>query len=467
MHIRVHKSSNYVVFDMGRRIDDSSPDRHLTLIRGIYYYRRRVPGSVAARDARAPIVKQSLLTTDLVVARAKRDLLERADGELWASLVVGGDVDTARAKYDAAVKRVEALGFTFHTAKEIASEPLDAILKRIETLLVPSNQQGSVASAVLGSVDEPKVTFSKAFQIYCSQIAADQLRDKSEAQRRKWQQQKQSAINYFIEINEDKLIDDITRADALKLYNFWLGRIAPENGEATHTATAGNRIIADLRIIYGRYYTHVGKKERENPFADLGYAEKKKSRPPFTAAWIKDKILVQGALAGMNEEARGVVLALIETGARPSEICNLLPEHIHANAEIPYIEITAVDEGDGKREIKTESSRRRIPLIGVAVEVFKKHTNGFPRYRHKETHMSNTLNKYFKNNELFPTDKHKIYSFRHAFEDRMKEAGLDVELRRSLMGHTIDRPNYGEGGSLKWRHSELRKIALPYDQIIV
>lgn len=110
-----------------------------------------MPGSVAARDPRAPIVKQSLLTTGLVVARANRDLLEKADGELWASL--GGDADAARAKYDAAVKRVEALGFTFHTAKEIASEPLDAILKRIETLLVPSNQQGAVASAVLGSVD--------------------------------------------------------------------------------------------------------------------------------------------------------------------------------------------------------------------------------------------------------------------------------------------------------------------------
>lgn len=452
---------------MGRRIDDSTPDRHLTLIRGIYYYRRRVPNNVAERDPRSPIIKQSLQTTDLVVARTKRDLLSKADGELWAALVMGGDVDAAKAKYDVAVKRVEALGFNFHTAKEIASEPLDAILMRIEALLAPTNQQVPIAGAVLGAVDEPRVTISKAFQIYRSQIAADQLRDKSDAQRRKWQQQKQSAINYFIELNDDKIIDDITRSDAIKLYDFWMQRIAPENGEATHSATAGNRIIADLRLIYGRYYTHIGKKDRENPFADLGYVEKKKSRPPFTAAWIKDKILVKGALAGMNDEARGVVLALIETGARPSEICNLLPEHIHAHAEVPYIEITSVDDGEGKREIKTASSQRIIPLVGVAAEVFKKHRNGFPRYRHKETHMSNTLNKFFKNNGLFPTEKHKIYSFRHAFEDRMKEAGLDAELRRLLMGHTIDRPNYGEGGSLSWRHSELSRIKLPFDKIIV
>lgn len=451
---------------MGRRIDDSSADRHLTKIRGIYYYRRRVPGNIGTLDSRAPIIKQSLQTTDLVVARSKRDLLEKADGELWASLIMGGDKDEARAKYDAAVKRVEALGFTFHTAREIASEPLDRILKRIETILAPSAPVMQ-AAAILGTVDAPKVTINQAFKIYRSQIAADQLRDKSEAQRRKWVQQKQSAVNYFVELNEDKHIDEITRADALKVYNFWLKRIAPDKGEPTHTATAGNRILSDLKILYGRYFTHIGDKNRENPFADLGFIEKKRSRPPFSATWIKDTILKKGALAGLNDEARGVVLAMIETGARPSEICNLLPEHIHANNKLPYIEVTAIEDGEGKREIKTESSKRIIPLVGIAVEVFKKHGGGFPRYRHKETHMSNTLNKFFKNNGLFPTDKHKIYSFRHAFEDRMKEAGLDAELRRSLMGHTIDRPNYGEGGSLEWRHTELQKIALPFDASIV
>ncbi|MGU3401709.1 hypothetical protein ACLBWS_18735 [Brucellaceae bacterium D45D] len=62
------------------------------------------------RSIRAPIIKQSLQTTDLVVTRSKRDLLEKADGELWAALIMGGDKDEARAKYDAALKRAEALG---------------------------------------------------------------------------------------------------------------------------------------------------------------------------------------------------------------------------------------------------------------------------------------------------------------------------------------------------------------------
>jgi len=35
------------------------------------------------------------------------------------------------------------------------------------------------------------------------------------------------------------------------------------------------------------------------------------------------------------------------------------------------------------------------------------------------------------------------------------------------MGHAIDRPKYGSGGSLKWRHAELKKIELAFDPSIV
>jgi hypothetical protein len=47
------------------------------------------------------------------------------------------------------------------------------------------------------------------------------------------------------------------------------------------------------------------------------------------------------------------------------------------------------------------------------------------------------------------------------------ETGIDEELRRILMGHAIDRPKYGSGGSLEWRHAELKKIELAFDPSIV
>ena len=111
-----------------------------------------------------------------------------------------------------------------------------------------------------------------------------------------------------------------------------------------------------------------------------------------------------------------------------------------------------------RRELKTRSSKRDIPLVGVALEAMKQVPNGFPKYTDNATALSNLLNKAFKARGLFPTPEHRLYSFRHSFEKRMLEAGLDYGLRCTLMGHHNTRPQYGDGGSLTFREKELFKI---------
>jgi len=49
----------------------------------------------------------------------------------------------------------------------------------------------------------------------------------------------------------------------------------------------------------------------------------------------------------------------------------------------------------------------------------------------------------------------------------MNEAGLDDELRRILMGYSIDRPKYGSGGAMIWRAEQLTKIKFPFDSSII
>ena len=48
----------------------------------------------------------------------------------------------------------------------------------------------------------------------------------------------------------------------------------------------------------------------------------------------------------------------------------------------------------------------------------------------------------------------------------MKEAGIDFELRCLLMGHDNKRPEYGTGGSLEYRRTELMKIAHPFPRAL-
>jgi len=169
----------------------------------------------------------------------------------------------------------------------------------------------------------------------------------------------------------------------------------------------------------------------------------------------------------MNAEARAVLFTLIDTGARLGEITNLTADRIHLDTPAPYIEIAPRLDPDNRREIKTRSSIRKIPLIGLSLAALRKFPDGFPRYRDKETVLSNTLNKFFREYNLFPAADHTIYSFRHSFEDRMKEAGIDHELRCLLMGHAIKRPRYGSGGSMEWQHKELKKIEIPFDPAII
>jgi integrase len=156
----------------------------------------------------------------------------------------------------------------------------------------------------------------------------------------------------------------------------------------------------------------------------------------------------------LNDEARDVVYAVMETGARPSEIVNLTAQRIVLDAEIPYIRIQP--EG---RLLKTQHSERDIPLVGLALEAMKRHPQGFPRYFDKGSSLSATLMKHFSKRELLPTAQHKVYSFRHSFKDRLKAVEAPEELIDEMMGHRTHKPQYGDGYGLKLKLKYLRMIA--------
>ena len=116
---------------------------------------------------------------------------------------------------------------------------------------------------------------------------------------------------------------------------------------------------------------------------------------------------------GLKNEAALLVYDLIETGCRPSELANLLPENIVLDHEVPHIRIRARED----MQLKSKSSIRDIPLVGVSLEAFKKSLNGFPHYRDRGNLLSSFLMDAFRKRDLFPHKDHRIYSFRHSFFD--------------------------------------------------
>lgn len=177
-------------------------------------------------------------------------------------------------------------------------------------------------------------------------------------------------------------------------------------------------------------------------------------RPPFSEEWIKTKLLAPGALDGLNTQARCLLLGMINTGYRPSEGAGLLPDHIRLDADVPHIEIMPVG-----RQLKNDQSERIIPLVGVSLDAFKQCPDGFPAYRFRDK-VSDTVNKFLRENKLMETSDHSLYSLRHSFEDRMLSGGIDERIRRDLFGHKLDRERYGNGATLEHKQKLLQAIAL-------
>ena len=442
---------------------------------GWYYYYRRVPKRFMHVDDRS-YVKFSLHTDDPNLARKRRDLIAEADDAWWAGLAVeaaenGGVSAVTRAvadrRYRAVVARAMAMGFEYHSATDLARDASTVdILARLNFLETRAGSP-SVAPrtedivAVIGGQEDVSedVTVREAFELYVDKIAFDDQYNKSDAQKYSWKKTKKTSVDYFVDQMGDLRLGQIDRSLATKYRNWWQKKV--QSGEVT--PNTANRHIGNVRSLLKRYYAYKGNDGFEDPFRGFFFKGKSEAkRVPFEDEWVRTRILEPGMFDELRLELRVLVYLLIETGARLSELVNLRAENIRLNHKVPHIQIRP----EQKRELKTDDSVRDIPLVGVALAAIQACPDGFPYYYDRATLVSANLMKAFRIRKLLPTSQHVIYSFRHAFEDRMLHGELDYGLRCALMGHKNDRPEYGTGGSLEHKRDQLAKIAHPFDPAI-
>lgn len=456
-------------------------DRYLLHRNGRWHYNRRVPKQYHHVESRLHI-RGSLKTKSLDIARMRRDAMEQADEEFWSALAIeaienGGVSDATmlvqEKLYKAASARALVYGFVYKPVKQlVADTPIEQIVERVDALAKERDAEGSLPKletyALLGGFPKPAdeaLSVSQVFDLYVEKIAFDAQFKKSPAQRASWEKAKRTSTNYFIEAIGDIPMVEIKRKQALKYRDWWTARLTDgdDNGSKPTPYTA-NRHIGNMRSLHREYFEYKGEEDRPNPFRKISFKEDKgkRKRPPFDTKYLQEKFLQPGLFDNLNEELRRIIFVLIETGARPSEICNLRPENIHLDTPVPYISIKEKTD----REVKAADSNRDIPLVGVALQAMRLSPDGFPRYFDKEASFSAIANKAFRQRNLFPSPKHKVYSLRHTFEDRMIEVETDYALRCLLMGHKNDRPAYGSGGSMEYRREQIMKFAYEYPKAI-
>jgi integrase len=416
-----------------------------------YYLRKNVPREFRAVEPRHEVWLS--LKTD-----SRSEATVRSP-RAWKNMLAGwqamrdGDTTDAEARFKAAQEVARSRGFRFLPVERVAELPPEKLLERIEAAMTPAGALNPrLYPGTIGTAPKPEVTVNRALEIYW-QITAEKTEGKSEDQLRRWKNPRTKAFKNFVGVIGDMPLSDITADDMLDFRDWWFTKITEEgltrnsaNKDFTHIASALKEVNSMKRLGLSLPL------ESLKAFPGNGKADE--TRDPFSEQWIREKILAPGALDGLNLEARCILLGMVNTGYRPSEAQDLLPEHIRLDTNVPHITIEPVN-----RTLKTKTSQRTIPLVGVSLEAFRACPNGFPRYAGKAG-LSATVNKYLRENKLVQTPAHTMYGLRHSFEDRLLDRDIDERIRRDLMGHALGRERYGKGASLEKLAGILQLIAL-------
>jgi integrase len=418
---------------------------------GHWYYFRRVPAHYAEYDRRKHITI-SLKTTDEEEARRRAIAQTQTLEAYWRDLVARRRVHGQDKAWQDAVAMARAHGFRYVPADDLAARGgLEDLLQRLHAVKGVSGAGTPVLKAVkglLGTAGRPRITLQASLDAYF-ESSADRLVGKSDDFIRKWRNPRKRAMANFLAAVGDRKLDEVSRRDILDFRAWWLKRVA-EEGHNTGTA---NKDFVHLKDVL-RVLARENEVELDIPalFSEIGMRMVENSRSPFEASFVQKKILPN--LSGLNDEARAVVLMMADTGARVNEIVGLLPEDIELKGKLPFIHIRP----NSRRTLKNRSSARQIPLAGVAIEGARILAQGESRYRTADS-ASALINQYFENHGMKPTPQHSLYSLRHTFKDRLRDAGAQDEVIDNLMGHATDGPHYGRGHTLETKLKWLKKIA--------
>ncbi len=264
---------------------------------------------------------------------------------------------------------------------------------------------------------------------------------------------KKTAVEALVAFLGPKMtLHAITRSDLARWY-----QDMREKGSSTPTLTNKQSYIGgkggffDWAMASGHYPKgdnpasgHVSYSAREKR------ARKKHGFKAYDRAQIH-ALFASEALAKMSEDARWASFIGLYTGARASEVGQLLTKDVFEDEGIPCIRIS--DEGEHQK-VKTEVSLRTVPvhaellrlgfLQWVAAKRAAGHERLFPAAKAEAVNgQGNWITKAFSRHlgqiaHGWPPAKRGFHSLRKTFIQELQGAGVVSELRAQIVGHEID-----------------------------
>jgi len=410
-----------------------------------WHLHKRVPRRYLEIEGRA-LFRVSLKTDSKEEAQRRASTVWDKQIAAWEA-ELSGDFRAAELAFSRVKEAARDLGIPYMQSSEVATLPIEDILARAEM----AKQGGQIAEAALGAVKAPVILINDALELYWD-LASDKVIGKSDDQVRRWRNPRIKAFKNVVTVMGNKAISEIATDDMLNFREWLLERVNRDEIKISSANKDLTHFCGTLRLV-----NQMKRLGINLPFDGIMIkGDDTGQRPMFSTGWIKDRILAPGALDGLDEQARDIVLMLINTGCRPSEVAGALGKHFHLDQDIPMLEIAP--EG---RTLKNKHSKRMVPLHGVSLEAAyrARERGGFPTYAGKDK-VSDVINRYFRLNGLKETDGTTLYSLRHNFEDRMLEAGVADRVRRDIFGHSLQEQRYGDGGGDKMRYEAIKAVSL-------
>ena len=263
-------------------------------------------------------------------------------------------------------------------------------------------------------------------------------------------------VNYFIEAVGNRDLSDYTSTDGARFRDYLLDKRLVVSSIKRIFSSLGPIIklmiqehgLSAISPLVGTYMPSGGKKDK---------------RQPIPIETIKS---IQSVCMDMNDDLRWVIALVSDTGMRLAEVCGLERKDVVLDSPIPHITL----QPNSARRLKTDSSERRVPLVGAslwaATQAFELLSRAdekylFPRYtkggKCNANSASAALNKWMK---PYVEDGCVIHSFRHSMRDRLREVECPSDIIDQIGGWSCSSvgQNYGIGYKLPVLHKWLQMI---------
>ncbi len=314
-----------------------------------------------------------------------------------------------------------------------------------------------------------------------TEVAAKWVEEKAPTWTKRTRQEFEATVRMFIEVVGDKPAGQVTRPDARDFKDMLVkapasmsrrhrGLTLPQAVKAGKdsprlVASSVNKYLSALAALFS--WAAMNGYVDSNPVVGLRVAPDKradKQRRPFTPDELKTLF---GALDGKTGSALWLPLLGAFTGCRLGELTQLEAGDVRERDGVWIIDIN--DEGD--KELKSNSSVREIPVHPALIEAGfldfvadAKARGGGRMFDVAATAYSKRFGRFRRSLGITGRDV-GYHSFRHNVADRLRNAGVELEMRNAILGHAQSAmgSRYGSGYSVAVLRAAIRKIDYDLD----